>query len=149
MSTQDQSGVGYNGVGYNADTLAQQIKASLDKATVYRNSIRRNMTRMGIAGTALTALATFAAGLPTVIGAPIVAGDWRITCGVAALFTLAATIVTGAQTLVANPDALTLAGECVGKLRALAIDTLEPGFDVAEVRKQYRAVLTEYAQVDL
>jgi hypothetical protein len=144
MSTQDQSGV-----GGNAESLVQQIQASLHKATAGKDRIRRTMTRMSLAGTALTALATFAAGLPTVIGKPIVAGDWRITCGVATLFTLAATIVAGAQTQLANPDALTQSSECVGKLRALVIDTLEPGFDAAEVRKQYRAILTEYAQIDV
>ena len=75
--------------------------------------------------------------------------DWRITCAVAALFTLGATIVSGAHSQLAKPDLLTQASECVGKLRALMADTLSPTCDWEDVRKKYQQVLIDYSGVDL
>jgi len=132
-----------------AHPIDQQIQASLQKASTFRNRLKTSSVRYTIAGLVLSTLATFFAGLSSLSGKPIVVNDWRITCAIAAVFTLGATIAAGVQSQLAKPDLLTQASECVGKLRALAIDTLEPGFDAAQVRQQYRAVLTEYAQVDV
>jgi hypothetical protein len=69
-------------------------------------------------------LATFFAGVSSLSGTPIVVNDWRITCAIAAVFTLGATIAGGAQSQLAKPELLTQASECVGKLRALMADTV-------------------------
>ena len=97
----------------------------------------------------LSALATFFAGLSSLSGKPIVVDDWRITCAIAALFTLGATIVAGVQSQLAKPDLLTQASECVGKLRALLTDTLAPSCDWEEVRNKYQQVLIDYSGVDV
>ena len=75
--------------------------------------------------------------------------DWRITCAIASVCTLSATIVAGVQSLLAKPDLLTQASECVGKLRALRADTLSPTCDWENVRKKYQQVLIDYSGVDL
>lgn len=129
--------------------VAQQIQASLQKASGHKERLKGATSRYGLAGIILSALATFFAGLSSLSGKPIVVDDWRITCAVAALFTLAATIVGGVQSQLAKPELLTLAGECVGKLRALMSDTLSPACNWEDVRKKYQQVLIDYAGVDL
>jgi predicted cupin superfamily sugar epimerase len=105
--------------------------------------------RYTLAGLALSALATFFAGLSSLAGKPLVVDDWRVTCAVAAVFTLGATIATGVQSQLAKPDLLTQASECVGKLRALMSDTLSPTFDGEDARKKYQQILVDYSGVDL
>jgi hypothetical protein len=75
--------------------------------------------------------------------------DWRITCAIAAVFTLGATIAGGAQSQLAKPELLTQASECVGKLRAPMADTLSPKCDWEEARKKYQQVLIDYSGVEL
>lgn len=75
--------------------------------------------------------------------------DWRITCAIASVCTLSATIVASVQSQLAKPDLLTQASECVGKLCALMADTLSPTCDWGDVRKKYQQVLIDYSRVDL
>ena len=132
-----------------AHPLSQQIQASLQKASAFRNRLQTSSVRYTLAGLALSALATFFAGLSSLAGKPIVVDDWRITCAVAAVFTLGATIAAGVQSQLAKPDLLTQASECVGKLRALISDTLSPACDWEDVRKKYQQILVDYTGVDL
>jgi len=129
--------------------LNQQIQASFKKATSQRKKLETNSIRFTIAGIILGALATFVAGVPSLIGQPVVANDWRITCSVAALLTLAVTIVTGVQNQVAKPETLTKASECVGRLRALLIEITLPDCDYDQIRKQYQGVLVDFAELDI
>lgn len=122
--------------------------SSFQKAATQRKKLEKNSSRFIITGIILSALATFAAGFPSLLGQPII-GDWRLTCTVAALITLAATIVTSVQNQVAKPDILTNASECVGRLRALLIELQSPDVDLDQVRKQYQAVLVEFAKLDI
>jgi len=132
-----------------ADPLGQQIQASLQKASTFRNRLKTSSVRYTLTGLVLSALATFFTGLPSLSGRPLVAGDWRITCAVASVFALSATMVAGVQSQLAKPDQLTQASECVGKLRALMTDTLSPACDWEDVRKKYQQVLIDYSGVDL
>ena len=74
--------------------LDLQIQTSFQKATLQRKKLETNASRYIITGIILSALATFVAGVPSLIGQLVIAPSWRITCTVAALITLAATIVT-------------------------------------------------------
>jgi hypothetical protein len=132
-----------------ANPLDQQIQASLQKASLHKNRLRVASVRYTVASLVLSALATFFAGLSSLSGNPLIVDDWRITCAVASVFTLAATIVAGVQSQLAKPDLLTQASECVGKLRALMTDTLSPTCDWDDVRKKYQQVLIDYSGVDL
>ncbi len=129
--------------------LDQQIQTSFQKATAQRKKLETNASRYMITGIILSALATFVAGVPSLIGQPVIASSWRITCAVAALITLAATIVTSVQNQVAKPDILTKASECVGRLRALLIELQSQEVDYDQVRKQYQSVLVDFAEMEL
>jgi len=129
--------------------LEQQIQASFQKVTAQRKKLETNSSRFTITGIILSALATFVAGVPSLIGQPVIASSWRITCMAAALITLAATIVTSVQNQVAKPDMLTEASECVGRLRALLIELQSQDVDYAQVRKQYQSVLIDFAGMEL
>jgi hypothetical protein len=132
-----------------SNLLNQQIQTSLQKASTHKERLRSATARYSLAGIILGALATFFAGLSSLTGRPLVMNDWRITCAVAAVFTLAATITTGAQSQLAKPELLSYASECVGKLRALMTETLSPTCDWEEIRKKYQQILIDYANVDL
>jgi hypothetical protein len=135
--------------GQQPNPISQQVQTSLQKASAHRERLRSATARYGLAGIILSALATFFAGLSSLLGTPLVLNDWRITCSVAAVFTLAATIVGSVQSQFAKPELLTQASECVGKLRALLTDTLSPSCDWEEIRKKYQQVLVDYSAVDL
>lgn len=47
-----------------------------------------------------------------------------------------------------DSDVLTEAGECVGKLRSLKVDTLADTYDVEKVKERYRQILTDCARID-
>jgi hypothetical protein len=132
-----------------ANPLGQQIQASLQKASAFRNRLKTSSVRYTLTGLVLSAVATFFAGVPSLRGEPLVGDSWRLTCAMATVFTLAATIVSGVQSQLAKPDLLTQASECVGKLRALMTDTLSPAGDWEEARKKYQQVLIDYSGVDL
>jgi hypothetical protein len=128
--------------------LDQQIQTSFQKATTQRKRLETHSSRYTITGIILSALATFVAGVPSLLGQTLI-GDWRLTCSVAALITLAATIVTSVQNQVAKPDILTKASECVGRLRALLIELQSPDVDYVQVRRQYQAVLVDFAELEI
>ena len=129
--------------------IDQQIQASFQKAAAQRKKLERNTTRFTIAGIILSALATFVAGVPSLSGEPMIAESWRITCMVAAIITLATTIISSVQTQVAKPDILARSSECVGRLRALLLELQAQDVDYEQVRKQYQAVLVDFAEVEL
>lgn len=129
--------------------LVQQIQTSFQKATLQRKKLETNASRYTITGIILSALATFVAGVPSLIGQPVIAPSWRITCTVVALITLAATIITSVQNQVAKPDVLTRASECVGRLRALLLELQSSEVDHDQVRKQYQAVLIDFSEMEL
>ena len=76
-------------------------------------------------------------------------GDWRLTCAVATLVTLSATIVSGVQNQVANPDLLSRFSECVGRLRVLMMELESDDADTAQINKQYKTLLIDFAELDL
>ena len=133
----------------NHNQLDQQIQASFQRATKQRQKLETQVSRYTIANITLGALATFAAGIPTLAGQPMIADSWRITCAVAALLTLAATILTSVKSQVAKPNTLAKASECVGRLRALLFELQAPDCDVARIRKQYQGILMEFADLAL
>jgi hypothetical protein len=128
--------------------LDQEIQASFQKATLQRKKAEIQASRYTISGIVLSALATFVAGVPSLMGQPVIA-DWRVTCSVAALLTLAATIVSSVHNQVAKSDTLTKTSECVGRLRALIIDLQLPDCDYDQVRKQYQGVLVDFAELEI
>ena len=129
--------------------LDQQIQTSFQKATAQRKKLETNTTRYTLTGIILSALATFVAGVPSLIGEPVLTDSWRVTCTVAAIITLAATIITSVQTQVAKPEILTKASECVGRLRALLLELQTQDVDYDQVRKQYQSVLVDFAELEL
>ena len=128
--------------------LDQQIQKSFQKVNVQRKNLETKSSRYTMAGIFLSALATFVAGVPSLLDQPII-GEWRMTCMIVALVTLVTTIVTSVQNQVAKPDILAKASECVGRLRALLIEMQAPDVDHDQVRKQYQAVLVDFAELEL
>ena len=128
--------------------LDQQIQASFQKATALRKKAETHASRYTITGIVLSVLATFVAGVPSLMGQPVIA-DWRVTCSVSALLTLITTIVTSVQNQVAKSDILTRPSECIGRLRALLIELQSSDWDYDQVRKQYQGVLVDFAELEI
>ena len=128
--------------------LDQQIQASYRKATLQRKKAETHASRFTLTGIILSALATFVAGVPSLIGQPVIA-DWRVTCSIAALLTLIATIVTSVQNQLAKSDLLSKASECIGRLRGLLIELRSPDCDLDQVQKQYQGVLVDFVELEI
>jgi hypothetical protein len=130
-------------------SLDQLIQASLTTASAHRRRMTRIHVRCTIAGMLLGAMATFFAGISSLTDRPLVGDDWRVTCLVAAALTLLGTVVSGAQSLVARPDQLSQASECIGKLRAMMADATSSTPNWDEVRRKYQQLLIDYADIEL
>jgi hypothetical protein len=128
------------------DLLQQQIHDSLQKVSAYREKLKRGMSRSSIANIVLSALATLITGQATVLKTSPM-GTWRFVCIIAAGFAASATIIAGVQKQLADPELLTEAGECVGKLRGLAVETAIPGYDVDKIKREYKQILTDCSRV--
>lgn len=128
--------------------LDQQIRSSFQNATAQRKKLEIQTSRYTITGIILSALATFVAGVPSILGQTII-GDWRLTCSVAALITLAATILSSLQNQVAKPGLLSRSSESVGRLRVLLMELQAPDCDYDQVRRQYQALLVDFAELAL
>jgi hypothetical protein len=85
--------------------------------------------------------------VPSLSGEPIIAENWRITHIVAALITLATTIITSVQTQVAKPNILARSSESVGRLQALLLELQAQDVDYEQVRKQYQSVLVDFTEL--
>ena len=120
--------------------LDQRIQTSFEKATTQRKKLETQSTRFTVSGVILSSLATLVAGIPSILGQTII-GDWRLTCAIAALIALAATIVAGVQNLVSKPDLLTRTSECVGRLRLMLIELQSGNVDADQVSRQYQTLL--------
>ncbi len=129
------------------DILQQQIQSSLDKAQAQRNKLRTIDRRYSILGLILGATATFIAGQSAVANDPLI-GNWRATATVASVITLGATITSGLQKQLADPDLLVETSECTAKLKALRIEMIAGTFDLEQVSEQYQQVLSEFSNVD-
>jgi hypothetical protein len=130
-------------------SLDQLIQASLKNAYAQRTRLTALHIRYTIASVVLSAMATFFAGISSLTDRPIVAEDWRVTCAIAAALTMVATVVGGVQSLLVRPDQLTLASECIGKLRALLADATAPAPNFEEVRRKYQQLLIDYAGIEI
>lgn len=130
-------------------SLDRLIQASLATASAHRRRLTQLHVRCTIAGMLLGALATFLAGLSSATNRPLVSDDWRVTCTIAAVLALLATVVAGVQSVLARPDQLSQASECVGKLRAMMADATSPLPNWDEVRKKYQQLLIDYADIEL
>ncbi len=128
--------------------LRQHIHDSLRKASAHRDRLKRVSTRYSVINIVLGSLATLVAGVSAVQAAPVT-GSWVSTCGIASLFAFGGTVVMGLQKQLADPDLLNEASECVGRLRALRVDTVPPTYDVEVVRQKYQQVLSDFSRIDL
>ena len=127
--------------------LQQRIRTSLERARQYRTRLTRAATRYSIGHIILSALATSVAGVATVSGTPLM-GDWRWTCAIAAVAAFGATIVAGLQMILANPDRLGEASECVARLTALEVETITVSYDLEAVRDKYQQILADCTRID-
>lgn len=129
------------------ETLRRQIDESFRKASAQRERLTRMDRRYSLTHTGLSGLSGMIAGSVAAVGrAP--GGDWRLICVVAAVFAFGATLVSALQKQLSDPDLLAQTSECVGKLRALRVEAIAPGYSIDDVGSKYRQVLTEYAKVD-
>ena len=126
--------------------LAQQIDASLQKASSFRAKLRRAGSRYTVTNIVLSALATFIAGRAVLF--PATVGSWRLTCTVAAVFSLGATIIAGLQKQLVDPEILGEASECCGRLKNLKVQTIGSSYDLETIKTEYGKILETCSRVD-
>lgn len=100
------------------------------------------------------ALATFVAGLTAFKGAPLLdvpqqakQEAWQITCAIAAMLTLVATLCTGLQKALTVPEKLGAAIACLGRLRALDLALTVRGADHVEIAREYENLISSNAEL--
>jgi hypothetical protein len=129
------------------ETLREKIEDSFRSATAHQERLRRAERRYGTTQTTLTGLSGLISGLAAAIGHPL-AGDWRVVCAAAAVVAFGATATTATQKGRSDPDLLAEVSECVGKLRTLRVEALDPESKPDVLNETYRQILIEYERVD-
>lgn len=124
-----------------SDVLREQISSSLEKAQVQKNTLKRNNSRQATANILLSALAALLAGTAGIFGN---AANWKGICLFAAVCSAGATVTAKMQT----SEQLAEASECVGKLKALKVDTIAPTYDLQHVSTTYQQILSEFSTID-
>jgi hypothetical protein len=100
-----------------SDEQIQWIKESKIKAENRQRNLRRSNTQTIIIGLLASAFSTILAGYTAASNAPLM--NWRWTCALVAVFTLAATISTGIQKQFDLSGNLSKISGCLGRLNAL------------------------------
>lgn len=131
-----------------ANFLREKIQTSLEKSSTQKAKLESTNRRFQLSSTLFSASSTFVAGFATLSGQGLV-GSWRMTCGIAALLALGATIISGLQQNLVQAELLNKVNECVARLRTLQIETIDPVYDVVAVRMQYQTIMSHYPDVDL
>jgi hypothetical protein len=129
--------------------LAPLIRRSLETAAARRARLQSTALRLTLVAVVAAALATFFAGLSSLTDDPVVADDWRVTCAIASLCTLVATLSGGLQPVLVRPDRLTRASECVGKLRTLLFEAETPDHDQPALRRKFQQVIVDHDDLEL
>jgi hypothetical protein len=130
-----------NDLKQQSDVLREQISSSLEKALVQKNTLKRNNSRQTTANIILSALAALLAGTAGTFGN---ASNWKGICLFAAVCSAGATVTSKMQTA----EQLTEASECVGKLKALRIETIAPTYNLQHVSETYQQILSEFSTLD-
>jgi hypothetical protein len=125
----------------HSDVLREQISSSLEKAQAQKNTLKRNNSRQTTANIILSALAALLAGTAGTVGD---ASNWKGICLFAAVCSAGATVTSKLQTA----EQLTEASECVGKLKALRIETIAPTYNLQHVSETYQQILSEFSTLD-
>ncbi len=124
------------------DAMRTQISGSLEKVQTQKNTLKRNNTRYTTANIILATLATALAGMAGTVGT---AKNWKPVCLFAALCSAGVTVTSKLQTA----ERLTEASECVGRLKALRVETVIPTYDLGGVSAKYREIVSEYSTLDV
>jgi hypothetical protein len=115
----------------------------------FGNSVRwlRRMDALGVTvGTIASAMAAFLTGMAALQG-PVVT-NWKTTCAIAAVFSLAAGIATGLHKTLGIANRLARASDCAGKLRALEVAlTMSAGRPDAEVGTKCAQLAADYPDI--
>ncbi|PSB04796.1 hypothetical protein [Merismopedia glauca] len=127
--------------------IEQHINESLNKAQSYQQQLRDKNNRYSLIHLILTALATFVAGQAVFTGAKATE-TWKITCAIASALTLGATITASIQKQVADPQLLTEASECIGKLKSLKFETINPNYNPQEVSQKYQRIVADFPRIN-
>lgn len=124
-----------------SDLLREQIFSSLEKAQVQKTALKRTNSRYTTANIIFGVLATLLTGTAGTIGN---AENWKPICLLAAFCSGGAVVTAKMQTT----EQLTEASECVGKLKALKVETIIPTYDFEQVSEQYQQILSEFSTID-
>ena len=124
------------------DLLREEIGHSLEKAQSQKNTLKRNNSRYTTANILLGALAALLAGTAGTIGN---AKNWKPLCLFASVCSVGVTVTAKMPKI----EQLIEASECLGKLKALRIETITPTYDLEQVSEKYQQILSKFSQVDI
>lgn len=133
----------------SGDLLLQRIQKDLRHAETKAERLRRNNVRLIAASLVASALATALAGITAAVG-PL-AGEgppaWRWTCGLIALVTATAGLLTGIHQRLNVAEQLAQSLACAGRLRALELSLALRRREAQDLARDYEELVATYAYV--
>ena len=129
------------------EALARKIKDSLKTANSRWRHLHRLNTWLLIVSLVTSAVATLLAGLTSINNEPVIGQSypgWRLTCGVAAVFTFVSSVCVGINQLLGIAKRVAAALSCVGRLKALNILIIDDKRPVNDILEDYAKITADH-----
>jgi hypothetical protein len=129
--------------------LLERITGGISKADALIMQLKKKNSRYITIGIAAGALSTVIAGSAAALGPAIGQGPpaWKLTCGLVAICTAAATVVGGLQKQLGLAERLARAIACAGKLHSLEFALTVGNRETSEVAREYESAVASHADV--
>jgi hypothetical protein len=129
--------------------LLEKIQSGIGKSDSLAAELKKKNSRYVTISVIASALSTVIAATAAAVGPAIGQGApaWKLTCGVVALCTGAATVFTGLQKQLSIAERLAKAIACSGKLHSLEFALTVNNRETSEAAKEYEAALSSYSDV--
>ncbi len=131
--------------------MLTRVRSSLSRAETRARRLRSQNARLIYSSLIASAVATVLAGLTAALGPLAGTGPraWSVTCGVIAVFTAMAGVLSGIHQKLSVPEQLANAVTCAGRLRALEVALTVTMRDPTEVAREYEEVTARHPDLFL
>jgi hypothetical protein len=126
-------------------SLLERVQHSKRSAEKQLRSLKSRSNWLTYSCLTFSSFATLISGVAAAIGPPFGEGPpaWKLTCGVVALFTASAGVLTGIQQGSHLADELAKASACSSRLSSLELSLSVLGREPMQVAKEYEEVLIQ------
>ena len=129
------------------EELTRKVNDSIEIANTQWRHLHRLNTWLLIVSLTASAIATLLAGWTSVANDPVIGQGfpgWRLTCGVAAVFTFSSSVCAGINQLLGIAKRAAAALSCVGRLKAISLLIINDKHSVDGILEDYAKITADH-----